>query len=69
MGSLAGDVLATAGGSYLQLVSIPIYGGGSAPPSLGLNASQLKLLAEYESIKQQSLMAVLKSACSTLVAM
>ena len=34
--------------------SIPIYGGGSAPPSLGLSASGLKLLAENESIKQQS---------------
>lgn len=35
-------------------VSIPIYGGGSGPPSLGLSASQLKLLAQNESIKQQS---------------
>lgn len=35
-------------------VSIPLPSGGNAPPSLGLNVSQLKLLAEYESIKQQS---------------
>ena len=40
--------------SYGFNASIPIYGGGSAPPSLGLSASGLKLLAENESIKQQS---------------
>lgn len=40
--------------SYGFNVSIPIYGGGSAPPSLGLSASSLKLLAENESVKQQS---------------
>ncbi|MFG6440233.1 hemagglutinin repeat-containing protein [Roseateles sp. LKC17W] len=35
-------------------VSIPIPGGSIGAPSLGLSASQLRLLAEYESIKQQS---------------
>ena len=47
--------------SYGINVSIPIYGGGSAPASLGLSASQLKLLAENESIKQQS--AIVAGTC------
>ncbi len=35
--------------------SIPVPGTGStAPPSLGLNASGLRLMAEYESVRQQS---------------
>ncbi|PTT84153.1 hypothetical protein DBR42_15325, partial [Pelomonas sp. HMWF004] len=40
--------------SYGINVSIPIPGAGIGAPSLGLSASQLKLLAENESVKQQS---------------
>ncbi|MFT7722259.1 MAG: hemagglutinin repeat-containing protein [Roseateles sp.] len=40
--------------SYGINVSIPIPGVGVGAPSLGLSASQLKLLAENESVKQQS---------------
>ncbi len=35
-------------------VPIPIAGVPSAPPSLGLNASQLSLLGEYEAVRQQT---------------
>ncbi|MFG6430369.1 hypothetical protein [Roseateles sp. LYH14W] len=40
--------------SYGINVSVPFPGGSFGAPSLGLSASQLKLLAEHESIKQQS---------------